>query len=101
MHIGSALAGSKVTITVNNRFGRDLDVEATLAKAKNEQPFIASVRPEPIFGLRVDYSSILAQQRPLGNMGVQPTLPLCAGRSLGPRCGGEFAGRDEVQDPRR
>jgi serine protease Do len=75
LHIGSALAGSKVTITVNTRFGRDRDVEVTLAKAKNEQPFIASVRPEPMFGLRVDYSSILAQQRPLGNMGMQPPLP--------------------------
>jgi serine protease Do len=62
VHIGSALAGSKIKLTVS-RFGRTRDVEVTLAKFKHEQPFIASVRPEPVFGLRVDYSSILAQQQ--------------------------------------
>jgi serine protease Do len=72
-HIGSALAGSKVTVAVE-RAGRERDLEVTLAKFKNEQPFIASVRPEPVFGLRVDYSSLLAQQLD-PRMGNLPPLP--------------------------
>jgi serine protease Do len=60
-HIGHGLAGSKVTITaLRNR--RPQEFEVTLAKFRHDQPFIASVRPEPVFGLRVDYGSILAQQ---------------------------------------
>jgi serine protease Do len=62
LHIGNALAGSKVNITVS-RFGRELDFDVTLTKFMHSEPFIASVRPEPVFGLRVEYSSIL-QQRP-------------------------------------
>jgi serine protease Do len=61
LHIGSALAGSKITVAVERGgFARDLDV--TLTKYRNDQPFIASVRPEPVFGLRVDYSSMLIQR---------------------------------------
>ena len=59
-HIGSGLAGGKVRLKVQ-RGGRTIDMEATLAKFKNEMPYLASVRPEPVFGLRVDYSSVLAQ----------------------------------------
>ena len=57
LYIGSALAGSSVKMHFV-RFGEDHDVEVTLAKYSNEQPYIASVRPEPVFGLSVDYSSI-------------------------------------------
>lgn len=59
-HIGSGLAGHKVRLRVE-RNGAARDVEVTLAKFKNDMPHIASVRPEPVFGLRVDYGSILAQ----------------------------------------
>lgn len=58
---GSALAGSKVKLTVL-RDGQPRDVELTLAKYRNTAPFIASVRPDPVFGLRVDYGSILSQK---------------------------------------
>jgi len=64
LHVGSSLAGSKVRVSVS-RLGRIRDFEVTLAKYRNEQPFIASARPKPVFGLRVDYTSILAQQQPL------------------------------------
>jgi serine protease Do len=61
LYLGSSLAGSKVRLTY--RRGRDVrEAEVTLAKFRNESPSIASVRPEPVFGLRVDYGSILAQQ---------------------------------------
>ena len=73
LHIGSALAGSKVMVTVS-RSGLERDLEVTLGKFRNEQPFIASVRPEAVFGLRVDYSSLLAQQRD-PRMGNLPPLP--------------------------
>jgi len=57
LHIGSALAGSKIKLRVS-RAGQERDVEVTLAKFPNDRPHIASVRPEPVFGLRVDYGSI-------------------------------------------
>ncbi|MCS7022901.1 MAG: S1C family serine protease [Gemmataceae bacterium] len=60
IHIGSALAGAKVELTVLPRLGSPRTVTTTLAKFYNPQPFIATVRPTPVFGLRVDYSSILA-----------------------------------------
>jgi hypothetical protein len=44
------------------RGGRERDLAITLGKLRNEQPFIASVRPDAVFGLRVDYGSLLAQQ---------------------------------------
>ena len=71
VHIGSALADAKVKLTVS-RFGREREMTVTLGKLRHDQPFIASVRPDPVFGLRVDYGSILTQRlpmnaRPLGN----------------------------------
>ena len=56
-NIGSALAGTEVTLTVRRGNGRERpwDVAVTLGKFDNKQPFIASVRPEPVFGLRVDF----------------------------------------------
>ena len=58
-HIGSALAGTKVTLTVRGRQTRD--VVLTLGKWMHSRPVIASVRPDQVFGLRVDHDSILAQ----------------------------------------
>ncbi|VTR95784.1 pdz dhr glgf domain-containing protein : Trypsin-like serine protease with C-terminal PDZ domain OS=Singulisphaera acidiphila (strain ATCC BAA-1392 / DSM 18658 / VKM B-2454 / MOB10) GN=Sinac_5148 PE=4 SV=1: Trypsin_2: PDZ_2 [Gemmata massiliana] len=56
-HIGSALAGTKVTLTIGNT----RDVTLALGKWQHTRPVIASVRPDPVFGLRVDHDSILAQ----------------------------------------
>ena len=56
-HIGSALAGTKVTLTINHTS----DVALALGKWQHARPVIASVRPDPVFGLRVDHDSILAQ----------------------------------------
>ena len=61
LRIGSALAGERVRLTVR-RDGQLRDLDVTLGKLKNEQPVIASARPEPVFGLRVDYNTILAQK---------------------------------------
>ncbi|MFO0825160.1 MAG: PDZ domain-containing protein [Gemmataceae bacterium] len=65
LQVGSALAGSKVKIAVS-RFGRPRELEATLAKYRHEQPFIASVRPEAVFGLHVDYSDLQTRILPTG-----------------------------------
>ncbi|MCI0701194.1 MAG: PDZ domain-containing protein [Planctomycetia bacterium] len=62
VHIGLALAGSKVKLTVTRIGAKARDVDVTLAKFGHTQPFIASVRPAPVFGLRVDYGSILSQK---------------------------------------
>jgi serine protease Do len=59
--VGSGLAGERVKLTVRRLGGQQPDVELTLGKFDHKQPFIASARPAPVFGLRVDYSSILAQ----------------------------------------
>lgn len=61
LQVGSALAGSKVKVTVS-RFGRAMEFTATLGKFAHDQPSVVSVRPEPVFGLRVDYGSILSQR---------------------------------------
>lgn len=61
-NISSALAGSKVSVTVRRGLNRTLTTTVTLGKMFHMQPFIASVRPDPVFGLRVDHGSILAQQ---------------------------------------
>jgi serine protease Do len=72
LNIGAALAGSDVVVTVN-RNGRTQDLTVRLAKFRNPQPWIASVRPAAVFGLHVDYTSVLlqdliqAQDRMAGN----------------------------------
>src|SRR5207249_7227233 len=60
LYAGTALAGSKLTLRVRGPGGGERDVEVTMAKFKNEAPFVASRRPAPVFGLRVEYSSVLA-----------------------------------------
>jgi serine protease Do len=65
LQVGSALAGSKVKIAVS-RFGRPRELEVTLAKYRHEQPFIASVRPEAVYGLRVDFSDLQTRILPTG-----------------------------------
>jgi serine protease Do len=65
INIGSALADAEVKLTVS-RFNRERKVNVILGKLKHEQPSIASVRPDAVFGLRVEYGSILAQKLPIG-----------------------------------
>lgn len=60
LYATSALAGGKVRLMVETGAARR-ELTVTLAKIRNEAPSIASVRPEPVFGLRVDWSSLLAQ----------------------------------------
>lgn len=59
--IGSTLAGNTATIQVRGRDGRARTVELAVAKYKHDSPVIAANRPAPVFGLRVDWGSVLAQ----------------------------------------
>ncbi|HEY3788582.1 MAG TPA: trypsin-like peptidase domain-containing protein [Urbifossiella sp.] len=61
LYIGSGLAGGKVKLRIERGGAPPRDVTVTLAKFKNEMPYIATVRPEPVFGLRVDYASVIIQ----------------------------------------
>jgi serine protease Do len=54
LYISAALAGSETEITVS-RGGRPLTVKARLAKSSHGEKVIASNRPRPVHGLRVDY----------------------------------------------
>jgi len=63
LHVGSALAGSKVQISVLRR-NRVVELEATLAKYTNKEAYITSVRPDAVFGLRVDYNTMLPSNLP-------------------------------------
>ncbi|HET6575693.1 MAG TPA: trypsin-like peptidase domain-containing protein [Fimbriiglobus sp.] len=75
LHIGAALAGTKLKLTVyRNRQRRQ--VEVTLAKLDHPLPRIASSRPDPVHGLRVDYSSVLLVQKQNAPRGaVAPRIP--------------------------
>jgi serine protease Do len=77
LQVGFALAGGKVKMKVLSPFnGQSRDVEVTLGKWRHTQPYIASVRPEPVFGLRVDHGSVLAQQlNPPGGNGAVAVEP--------------------------
>lgn len=78
LHVGHGLAGRRITLAVQ-RFGQTRDVEVTLAKFKNEMAFIASVKPEPVFGLRVEYSSVLTQALVFNPFGGRNFVDLPAG----------------------
>jgi serine protease Do len=76
-HVGGTLAGNTLTLAVR---GRERPVEITVAKYRNDQPFVAANRPAPVFGLRVDWSSVLAQVVPPGvtvppGVMVRETMP--------------------------
>jgi serine protease Do len=55
---GSALAGTRIRVAYQRR-GQENTTTLTLAKFKADTPYIATVRPDPVFGLRVDFASIL------------------------------------------
>jgi S1-C subfamily serine protease len=59
LNISASLAGSEAEIEVlRNSVERKFKVR--LAKSSHAEPVIASNRPKPVFGLRVDYSSTLS-----------------------------------------
>jgi serine protease Do len=65
LHIGAQLAGNPVTLTVRSPNGQIRRVSTTLTKfAHTSGPVIAANRPQPVRGLRVDYSSMLVQMPP-------------------------------------
>jgi serine protease Do len=75
LHIGAALAGTKLKLTVR-RGAQTAPVEVTLAKLDHPLPWIASNRPKPVNGLRVDYSSVLLVQKQNAPRGaVAPRVP--------------------------
>lgn len=78
--IGSALAGSKATLTVRGLDGRVRPVEVTLAKYGHNSPVIYANRPAAVFGLRVDWASVSAQ----GGVGPQTLPPGVVVRELVP-----------------
>lgn len=59
--VGGTLANRTITLTVTGDRGTR-ELTPTLAKFQQPYPTIASVRPDAVYGLRVEYSSILAQQ---------------------------------------
>lgn len=59
--VGGALAGREIALSISSE-GRPREVRATLAKFQHPYPHIAR-NPAPAYsGLRVDYSSLMAQQ---------------------------------------
>jgi S1-C subfamily serine protease len=59
--IGGSLAGTEIELRFQ-RGGRAQTAKARLAKFAHPYATIASQRPESVFGLRVDYTSLLQQQ---------------------------------------
>lgn len=57
LYVGAALAGNVVKMTVV-RGGQRRMVDVLLAKFPHDMPWIASVRPPALHGLRVDYNSV-------------------------------------------
>lgn len=79
LYAGGSLAGTTIKLRVfRGRENGFKNLELTLGKFNNPQPFIASVRPEPVFGLTVDYLSILAQptNQPPGRVEFRKTNDL-------------------------
>lgn len=75
LHIGAALAGTELKLTVRRGTQRR-PVVVTLAKLDHPLPWIASNRPKPVYGLRVDYSSVLLVQKQNAPRGaVAPRIP--------------------------
>jgi serine protease Do len=61
LYVGSGLAGGKLKLQIERPGQPSRTATVTLAKFKNEMPYIATVKPEPVFGLRVDYTSMISQ----------------------------------------
>lgn len=61
VQVGAALAGTPVKVGVRRNANPPAEVTVTLGKLLHTRPVVASARPEPVFGLRVDHDSVLAQ----------------------------------------
>lgn len=74
-NISSSLAGTRIRMTVKSRSGFQKDLEPVLVKTNwpSTKPVIAANRPQPVHGLRVDYTSVLA----VG--GISPNYTIKAG----------------------
>jgi serine protease Do len=59
LNVSAALAGTEAQIEVN-RGGTLRTIKVRLAKSSHGEPVIASNRPKPFHGLRVDYASTLS-----------------------------------------
>jgi S1-C subfamily serine protease len=59
------LAGNEVTLTVQDFSGRTRKVRVKLAKFGYPGAVIASNRPQPVHGLRVDYGSVVPLDLPI------------------------------------
>ena len=75
LYIGAALAGTRVELTVARFGGRMEKLRVVLAKNPHSLPWLASVRPAAVHGLRVDYTSVLLLPN-ANNRGGPPVLPL-------------------------
>jgi serine protease Do len=61
LSVTAALAGTQIEMTVRDTFGRQRVLHPVLVKTDwpSTEPVIAAKRPAPVFGLRVDYTSVL------------------------------------------
>jgi serine protease Do len=80
LYTGSSLAGKEIKLTIERleRTNQKLDtvtqtILLKLGKYHHSLPFIASVRPEPVFGLRVDY---LTYPEPLPGIYNRSPMPV-------------------------
>src|SRR5262249_55805195 len=72
LNISASLAGTQIRLTVEGRGGRR-DLWPTLVKTNwpSNGPVIAANQPEPVHGLRVDYTSAMIQ----GSVGPNARIP--------------------------
>jgi serine protease Do len=73
LHIAMALAGTRLEIEVQR--DRPYTFEVTLAKFDVHKQVIASKQPPALFGLRVDYTSILSQRQVFFRRWQQRPIP--------------------------
>lgn len=79
LHVGAALAGTQVRVTVT-RGGGQKELLVTLGKYRHDRTVIVTNRPDAVFGLRVDFNTVIAEA-PLGP-GARPNRPLPGGVSV-------------------
>lgn len=59
LYVGSTLAGTEIFVTVESRGQRPRRVPVRLAKFHHTMPYLASEKPPAVFGLRVEWRSVL------------------------------------------
>jgi serine protease Do len=65
LYVGTALAGSEVTLTLRTFAARTRKVTVRLAKFVYPGPSVVSHRPPAIFGVRIDYGSVVNTDVPV------------------------------------